>query len=139
MEDQSYVKQLKERWTQYRQESYSNEHIEATIDSITKLLHDKEALERNNTAWNMFKNTTYEMEISKLKQWISNRIAWMDEQLDYVSTANIKGIKTEHDSFLKKNIVGYYNLSGFKINYPKTGDIIIIKYCDGTTQKLFIK
>ena len=139
MQDPAYVKQLKERWTQYRQESYSNEHIEATIDSITTLLGEYGALRRNNTIWKMFKKSTYEMEINRLKQWISNRIAWMDEQLYYTPNINTEGIKTEHHDFLKKNIANYYNLSGLKVNSVKAGHIMIIKYADGTTRKLFIE
>ena len=83
MEDAAYIKQLKERWTQYRQENYNLDKIESTIDSITTLLRVGGALERNNTVWKMFKSTTYEMEIENLKTWINNRVAWMDEQLEY--------------------------------------------------------
>lgn len=67
MEDPAYVKQLKERWAQYRRENYSSEHIVTTIDSIVTLLRHGSALERNNTLWKMFKSSTYDMEIDRLK------------------------------------------------------------------------
>ena len=135
MEDPSYVKQLKDRWKQYRQENYSNEHIEATIDSITTLLNEYGALKRNNTIWKMFALSTYEMEIDRVKQWINKRVAWMDEQLDYEPTTAIKGILTAHSGLLKKRIIGYYNLNGAKLSRPKSGNIVIVKYSNGTTQK----
>ena len=136
MEDPAYVKQLKDRWSQYRQENYSNEHIEATIDSITTLLREEGALERNNTVWNMFKSSTYEMEINNLKQWINRRVAWMDKQLNDESSAAIKGIQEEHNGLLEKRIIGYYNLSGAKLSRPKSNSIVIVKYSNGTTQKM---
>lgn len=131
MEDPAYVMQLKERYAQYRNENYSNEHIEAAIDSITSLLREGGALERNNTTWKMFKSTTYDMEIDRIKQWLRGRVAWMDEQLEYDSS----GIILPSADF-KKRIVGYYTLKGERVEVPPVNSIIIVHYSDGTFRKI---
>ena len=64
MEDPSYVIKLKERWVQYRKENYTIDNIYNKIDSITSFLKEYDALERNNNAWKMFNNSTYDMEIN---------------------------------------------------------------------------
>lgn len=130
MEDPSYVKQLKERWTKYRFTNYSDEHIIATIDSITNYLNEKGAIERNNTTWKMFNSTTYEMEIERLKQWILKRVAWMDEQLDYSTI--ISGIDNSTDDF-RKTIIGYYNIKGMRLSQPPSKGIYIVRFKDGTS------
>ena len=131
MEDPAYIKQLKERWTQYRQENYNLDKIESTIDSITTLLRVGGALERNNTVWKMFKSTTYEMEIENLKTWINNRVAWMDEQLEY----NISFIQNNYRE-RNNDIIRYYNIQGKILSSPQKG-IVIIQYKDNTFRKVF--
>jgi spore coat protein CotH len=131
MEDPAYVTQLKARYTQYRNENYSNRHIEATIDSITSLLSEDGALQRNNAAWKMFNSTTYDMEIDRIKQWIRERISWMDEQLEY----DPSGIMVPSANF-NKQIVGYYTLKGERIDKPHGHSIIIVRYSDGTARKI---
>ncbi|MCR4957902.1 MAG: CotH kinase family protein [Prevotella sp.] len=134
MEDPAYVTMLKNRYAQYRQENYSYQHIEATIDSITTMLSEGGALQRNNTTWSMFKSSTYDMEIDRLKQWIQERVAWMDEQLDYDPT----GIVLPSPAF-NKQIVGYYTLKGERISAPRPKEIIIVRYSDGTARKILPK
>lgn len=140
MEDPAYVTQLKGRWAQYRRENYSLEHIEATIDSIITLLHREGALERNNTTWEMFITSTYEMEIDKLKQWIRDRVAWMDSQLGY----DPQGIASV-TSAIDRRIVGCYDLRGVPVSLPDRWKhargngkdrIIIVRYSDGYTEKV---
>ena len=131
MEDPSYVIKLKERWVQYRKENYTIDNIYNKIDSITSFLKEYDALERNNNAWKMFNNSTYDMEINNIKTWINKRIAWMDEQLEYNDYSNIEFPTGKQN----KKIIGYYTLQGVQLNFPKEG-IIIIKYQDGSTRKI---
>ncbi len=133
MQDPAYVIQLKKRWAQYRLSNYSNERLEATIDSITSLLAEEGALERNNTTWKMFFRTTYEMQIDKLKQWIWERVAWLDEQLELDSYAN--GICSP-DGHFKKEITAYYNLQGVRLTVPPRRGPFIVCYKDGTRRKV---
>ena len=129
MEDPAYVKQLKERWTQYRQSNYNDQYITATIDSITSLLRKDGALERNSMAWNLFSDETYDMEIDRVKKWISKRVAWLDEQLEYDPT----NIIMPSASF-NKTIVGYYSIKGMRLSQPPRQGICIVRYSDGTSK-----
>lgn len=142
MEDPEYVKQLKARWTQYRQENYSEEHIEMVIDSMVNMLNAKGARERNYKAYplwgkniwpvpNYKKVNTYEKEIANLKRWLTERIAWMDEQLEYDSTAGVYFSPTDN---FQKEITGYYNMKGVRLSTPPHQGIYIIRYKDGTSK-----
>lgn len=133
MQDPAYVKQLKERWAQYREQNYSLRRIEATIDSITTLLRQEGALERNNTAWKMFSKSTYDMEIERLKAWIASRVAWMDEQLDCDANSIVT---IPADAPLRKEITAFYALSGVRLAAPPQHGIFIVACKDGTVRKI---
>lgn len=136
MEDPAYVVKLKERWAQYRRENYSSEHIEATIDSITTLLHKGGAAERNVTLWEMFITSTHEMMVDQLKTWLHKRIAWMDEQLDYKpSDAGMDVMMA--NAHLNKEITGIYNLRGQRLDYPNRG-VVVVRFKDGTSAKIVV-
>ena len=135
MEDPLYVIALKERWAQYRNENYSYEHIESTIDSITTLLRHHGALARNTIAWKMYQGTSYDAEIEKLKTWINKRVTWMDRHLDYPVFTGMSSKKT---SKWNKHIVGYYNLEGIRLKDPRQG-VVIAKYMDGSSMKIVLK
>ena len=140
MEDPTYVTQLKDRWAQYRSTNYSIEHIEATIDSITTLLSEGGALERDNITWEVFDPEAYEREIDMMKQWIRDRVAWMDSQLGY----DPQGIASV-SSGIDRRIVGCYDLRGIPIpqssifNFQSSifkDRMIIVRYSDGYTEKV---
>ncbi len=146
MEDPWYVEQLKARWQQYRQDTYSDNHIENTIDSLVNNLKEKGALERNNQVFDMFGSewvwpvpnfdtvNTYEKEIENLKRWLKERIAWMDKQLGF-DASNIQSLTTESN----KIIDGYYNFQGVKINSFDNKSFVIVRYKDGSTRKYINK
>ena len=90
MTDPAYEQKLKNRWTQYRHENYTNEHIFAMVDSLSNRLTAKGAEGRNSQAWprwntyvwpNAYVASSFTNEISHLKQWITNRLTWMDSKL----------------------------------------------------------
>lgn len=87
LKDDSFVKEVKERWKLYRETSYSDENIEQTIDSLTTLLNTKGAQTRNSQAWprwgryvwpNKYVASSYNEEIAYLKDWIQQRLTFMD-------------------------------------------------------------
>lgn len=136
MEDPTYVVQLKGRWAAYRQTNYSDSHIECTIDSITTLLRQGGALERNNAAWQLMSSSSYDSEIDNLKQWIRARVAWMDSQLDYAaSNSGIQDAPLTSNALRRKAVVGYYSLSGTRLSRPQVGRMTIVRLADGTTKK----
>lgn len=90
LKDDSFMKEVKERWELYRATSYSDENIEQTIDSLTTLLNIKGAQGRNSQAWprwgkyvwpNKYVAKSYDDEISYLKDWIRKRLTFMDKAL----------------------------------------------------------
>ena len=95
MKDSVYAQNVKKRWKQYRNEMYSDEHISHVIDSLSDVLLCYGAEKRNSQAWHSFdyaftkKETTvqkyisssYEDEITYLKDWIRRRLEWMDKEL----------------------------------------------------------
>jgi len=88
MEDQSFVAELRQRWCQYRSTTHSDEAISHRIDSMATLLNQAQA--RNYTAWNslqqdIFPNAlshikTWEGQIDFLKEFLWERMHWMDEE-----------------------------------------------------------
>ncbi len=90
MKDSKFVDQLKERWQLYRDNDYSDERIQEKIDSLTNVLTSAGAVSRNQNAWgiigrwawpNAYVGSTYDDEIKYLKNWIANRVKFMDRQL----------------------------------------------------------
>lgn len=91
MADPNYVEKLETRWAEHRFSNYSNEAVEATIDSLTTMITSGGAFERNQQAWQLIGRwdvwpcvnnpRTYEEEIQLMKNWITKRLAWMDKQL----------------------------------------------------------
>lgn len=88
--DKSFINNVKLRWQQYRSGQYSDEAIEAKIDSLTNIITSGGALGRNQSAWNIigrhvwpnyYVGQTYGDEIDYLKNWIRNRVAFMDKKL----------------------------------------------------------
>jgi len=88
--DPDYFNQLVDSWQGYRTSILSDNRVDFVIDSLTTLLAD--AQERNFNAFpilnqyvwaNNYVGGTYENEITYLKNWIFDRMAWMDDQLDY--------------------------------------------------------
>ena len=81
---------VKLRWQQYRNGQYSDEAIETKIDSLTNIIISGGALGRNQSAWNIigrsvwpnyYVGQTYGDEIEYLKNWIRNRVIFMDKKL----------------------------------------------------------
>tara|TARA_B100001113_G_scaffold347823_1_gene340803 strand:- start:822 stop:1373 length:552 start_codon:yes stop_codon:yes gene_type:complete len=88
LEDTTYQKKLKCRWNYLRQSVLRDEEILNFIDSISDYLDH--AQKRNFERWdilgtditpNYFVGESYEEEILFLKNWISERLAWMDKKI----------------------------------------------------------
>lgn len=88
--DPEFFNQLVDSWTDYRNSILSDSRVNNVIDSLTLLLED--AQQRNFNTWpvlnqyiwaNNYVGGSYENEINYLKNWISERIEWIDSQLDH--------------------------------------------------------
>ena len=90
--DPTYTKALKTRWAQYRRGNLRQDRIMATIDSLAAVLTAGGAERRNSQAWprwgryvwpNYYVAANFTDEVAWLKQWLNDRITWMDQQLDF--------------------------------------------------------
>ena len=91
--DPNYTAQVKARWAQYRNGNLRTDRLMATLDSLAAVLTSHGAEQRNSRAWprwgtekkwpNHYAAVDYNDEISHIRQWLLDRLAWMDRQLDY--------------------------------------------------------
>lgn len=90
MNDSHFQNRMRCRWEQFRGSFLHLDSINNWIDDDTQLIAD--AITRNFNKWDDFLGEhiwyepeplpeTYEEEISYLKTWISNRLAWMDSNI----------------------------------------------------------
>ena len=95
-----YTAALKARWAQYRRGNLRQDRVMATVDSLAAVLTAHGAVQRNSEAWprwgeyvwpNYYVAYDYDEEVDYLKQWLADRIAWMDGQLGYDPNAHQRG------------------------------------------------
>ena len=95
--DADYTARLRARWAQMRESNLRESNIMATIDSLAVLLTAQGAEARNSQAWptwgqyvwpNYYIAKDFNDEITYLKRWIHERLAWMDKQLGFNPDAN---------------------------------------------------
>ena len=87
-QDPAFMRQCAARWAELRQTVFEPQNIHRTIDEIAALL--QEGQRRNFQTWpilghavtcNYYVGQSYEEEVAWLKQWIEQRIAWIDRQM----------------------------------------------------------
>ena len=88
--DSTFLDNVSARWEQWREGSYSDERLYATIDSLTTVLTEGGAVDRNQQAWgnigvyawpNYYVGETYEDEVEWMTDWIEARLSFMDRNL----------------------------------------------------------
>ncbi len=89
--DPFFYYSLCKEWNDLRQQAFSNDNILAYVDSIATLL--SEAQKREFSKWpvlgkNIYRETTgyqdrdtYKKEVDYLKDWLTQRLTWIDDQL----------------------------------------------------------
>ncbi len=89
MEDSTFVKTFADRWNMHKAEIFNCELLSARIDVWGEEL--SQAQERNFTRWPIIgvnepfdwnAGPTYADELTYLKEWICNRIEWMDQEIE---------------------------------------------------------
>lgn len=78
MKDPAYVQELRQRWTERREENYSEYFITSKIDSLAAVLQESGALDRDNKAWN-YHFGTFTTKVNTLKTFVTNRLAFIDK------------------------------------------------------------
>ena len=98
--DPEYTAALKNRWAEYRKANFREDRLMAVIDSMVTELKSYGAIDRSSRAWprwgkyvwpNYYVSSSYDDEIAHLKQWITDRIAWMDQHLGFDPNARERG------------------------------------------------
>ncbi|MGZ4033596.1 MAG: CotH kinase family protein [Bacteroidia bacterium] len=135
MLDSNFVNQLYCRWNYLRQNILSYSSINAYVDSSASVLAESE--QRNFIQWPIIGayiypdpqsqvNASYAGEITDLKNWINNRIGWMD----YAITGHCSSITGIHENDPENNIVFYPNPMGssatFSLQLAERADVSII-------------
>jgi hypothetical protein len=90
-QDPYFETMLKYRWEKLRENAISKNTINSFIDSCQNILTDAQVrnFEKfdilNTYVWpNNYIGGTYKNEVNYLKTWISNRIDWLDAQIDKI-------------------------------------------------------
>ncbi len=90
--DPHYTALIRERWAQYRRSNLQEDRLMSVVDSLARVLTVQGAEQRNSQAWprwgvkvwpNYYVASDFDDEVSHLKQWLHDRLAWMDQQLRY--------------------------------------------------------
>ncbi|NCO64327.1 MAG: hypothetical protein GW849_10670 [Flavobacteriia bacterium] len=90
LSDPEFVSQLKTRWVALRRHEFSNNFIMEKIDTYTQTLFASGAVTKNFELWpvlteyvwpNNFIGNSYPAEITYLKNWIEQRLAWLDNEI----------------------------------------------------------
>jgi hypothetical protein len=81
---------LQSRWAEYRKDAFTTENIYKLIDEYADRLKTSGAIERNESAWsiwsrklwaNYYRSTSFDDEVLYLKNWIAERIDWIDNNI----------------------------------------------------------
>lgn len=112
MKDPNFTESLKCRWNQLRSTVLTTSFINTYIDSTA--LYLTEGMGRNFTQWPILGvyvwpnptpiPTSYTAEIYRLKQWIGNRMAWLDANMPGICTGN-----STEESFWENGLTIYPN------------------------------
>ena len=93
--DSSFRRHLSSRWQSLRASSFSTNKVLGYIDSVSNVLN-QEAQQRNFQRWpilgtyvwpNYYVGSSYASEISWLKNWVTERLSWLDTHLIMLVTA----------------------------------------------------
>ena len=89
LDDEQIIKKIQTRWSNLRQNNFSNVNLCQKVDSLALLLDESQ--QRNFNRWgtlgeyiwpNGAVQDTYEEEVEYLKNWLINRVQWMDISID---------------------------------------------------------
>ncbi len=141
MEDEDYKNRVYCRWTEFRETIYSEEKIVGIIDSCVTVLGD--AVDRNYEKYPIlgeyfwpaiFWPDTYEEEVDELKNWLVDRLDWMDGE--WYNMGDCPDVGTGIDEFAEASTVKVFpNPSDFsnlyfELNFENPVDELTINIFD---------
>jgi hypothetical protein len=111
MQDTRFQKSLKCRWQELRSTVLATAYIQSYIDSTA--LYLTEGMNRNFTLWPILGvyvwpnpspiPSTYQGEITRLKQWITNRMNWLDLNMPGNCTSSTEELISANDLHVYPN------------------------------------
>jgi hypothetical protein len=143
MTDTAFTSDLRCRWKHVRQTTLSLPHLHFLIDSIVTLT--AEARQRHFQRWPVLGQyvwpnpqpiaTTYDGEISLLKEWLTNRVYWIDNNLP--NTGACEDWPVEAEGTMKADIYPNPN-NGDGIIRVKTkiSQLILLNVFDGMGRRI---
>ncbi|MDB3967878.1 CotH kinase family protein [Flavobacteriaceae bacterium] len=91
LDDPEYVGFLKERWAILRSEILSSDTVSGRLRELQENLKGSSAIDKNFGKWlilgkyiwpNKFIGDSYDSEINYLEEWINERFAWLDQNIN---------------------------------------------------------
>lgn len=91
LEDPTFVSQLKQRWNELRSNAFTVSNFNEMIHTYSKFLANHDAQKKNFEFWdilgidihpNNFVGKTHEEEIEYLKNWLTDRLTWLDATIE---------------------------------------------------------
>lgn len=112
MQDRVFVQKVKKRWSEFRMHELSNQRINHVTDSLVSLL--SEARVRNYQRWNKvigkkigpnyYVGPTYESEVVWMKNWLTQRLAYLDKQWGSVPVPYENMEASQSDRIIRNSI-----------------------------------
>ncbi|NJN26427.1 MAG: T9SS type A sorting domain-containing protein [Cyclobacteriaceae bacterium] len=106
LRDPQFVLELQQRWVDLRKDTYSTASIMAYIDSLATVLDKPQ--QRNFSKWpvlsewiwpNNYVGNSYGNEIEYLKNWISNRLTWLDQNIAQLEVVTgLEDMANDHEN-----------------------------------------
>ena len=106
LRDPAYVQNLKKRWAGIRKNEFSDTRVQFVTDSLVSLL--SEAQDRNYQRWtnvigtyiwpNYYIGKSYTDEVTWMKSWITQRLAFLDKMWPYDFTGNENQLASHSNS-----------------------------------------
>jgi hypothetical protein len=117
MEDPDYNHAFAARWKALRAGVFSTDSIMADLDNDVQTMG--EAIDRNFVRWpilgqyvwpNYFVGSTYQEEVTYLKNWITRRLEWMDNNVSLSSGELIAANAVHHVSVFPNPVQDQLNI-----------------------------
>ncbi len=107
LQDTAFVQLFQNRYWEARHKQLHTDSIMNYIDSTVNYLHD--AIDRNYYVWPVidkdifhlnYISQSYDEEISNIKNWLNERLAWMDDHIDdiYFDVDSIPELPVENEN-----------------------------------------
>jgi hypothetical protein len=110
LRDYTFQQHITNRWRELRSTLWTNDRLNACIDSTAGLLAEAEV--RNFQRWqvlgvyvwpNSFIGQTYQQEVDYLKYWLMQRVKWMDDNIEHIGPLDLRHFPYLQDARIYPN------------------------------------